>query len=100
MDSCDQPNTDAPQQLEMNDRPTLDVTNLECPSALRTYRRRKFAHRWIICMGPKPGKLYYVLRKYRKMQQELLGSDCIDDPDPFVPTYVFYCFTGNPPSEK
>ena len=38
--------------------------------------------------------MYYVMYKYRKRQRQLLENDDIEDPDPYVPTYVFYCFTG------
>lgn len=40
------------------------------------------------------GKMYYTMRKFRNRQKVLLDTDDIDDPDPFYPTYIFYCFTG------
>lgn len=40
-------------------------------------------------------KTYHVLRKFRNRQRILLETDDIEDPDPFMPTYIFYCFTGN-----
>lgn len=41
-------------------------------------------------------KMYYVMYKYRKRQRQLLEDNDIEDPDPYDPTYVFYCFTGKP----
>jgi len=36
----------------------------------------------------------YVIAKFRTKQLALLGDDYSSDPDPFHPTYVFYCFQG------
>ncbi len=40
------------------------------------------------------GKMYYIMKKFRTWQQVLLDKDDIEDPDPFYPTYIFYCFKG------
>ena len=40
------------------------------------------------------GKMYYVMKKFRDRQRDLLDGEDIEDPDPFVPTYIFYCFQG------
>jgi hypothetical protein len=39
-------------------------------------------------------RVYYMMRKFRQRQEELLGTENIEDPDPFEPTYIFYCFQG------
>ena len=39
-------------------------------------------------------RLQYILAKYRKLQKKLLDGGCIEDPDPYVETYIFYCFKG------
>jgi len=36
----------------------------------------------------------YIVNKFRNRQRALLDCDDITDPDPFVPTYLFYCFQG------
>lgn len=40
------------------------------------------------------GKLYRTMKKFRNRQRVLLDDDDIEDPDPFAPTYIFYCFQG------
>lgn len=40
------------------------------------------------------GKMYYIMHKFRRRQMILLDSEDIVDPDPFHPSYLFYCFTG------
>ena len=39
-------------------------------------------------------RMYYIMKKFRTRQRILLGEDK-SDPDPFMPTYIFYCFTGS-----
>ena len=34
------------------------------------------------------------MKKFRTKQSALLGDASMVDPDPFDPSYVFYCFTG------
>lgn len=46
------------------------------------------------CNSKDRAKAYRTLKKFREKQQDLLGDDSIEDPDPFEPTYVFYCFKG------
>jgi hypothetical protein len=36
-------------------------------------------------------KVSEILHTWRKKQRKLLDSRDIEDPDPFVQTYVFYC---------
>jgi len=37
----------------------------------------------------------YILAKFRSKQMAMLGEDeYSSDPDPFHPTYIFYCFQG------
>ena len=41
-------------------------------------------------------KVYHTLKKFRALQIDLLNDSDIEDPDPFQPTYIFFCFTGIP----
>ena len=40
-------------------------------------------------------KMYYIMKKFRNRQRVLLDDEDIEDPDPFLPTYIFYCFQGD-----
>jgi hypothetical protein len=68
-------------------KPTID------PESPKTSRRK------LLERIPKRSKkdqcrVYYMMRKFRQRQEELLGTENIEDPDPFEPTYIFYCFQG------
>ncbi len=39
---------------------------------------------------------YHILKKFRELQIDLLNDSDNEDPDPFEPTYIFFCFTGIP----
>ena len=69
-------------------RPTLDVDNLK--DILRKKHPKYFD-----CNARDKARIQYVLTKFRKLQQKLLEPDTdVKDPDPYVPTYIFYCFQG------
>ena len=76
------------------ERPTLDVDISESRSLEERRRRQWKKHMKSVLYIPTSDKqkAAYVLRKWRKKQRKLLGKTDIEDPDPFVETYVFYCF--------
>jgi Tat protein secretion system quality control protein TatD with DNase activity len=78
----------------MDTRPTLDVDNLSSPTSLRVKRTRLLLKR-IRTLHTKQERrrTTYILTKYRAKQTALLG-EFNEDPDPYVATYVFHCFTG------
>jgi len=79
----------------MDERPTLDVDNLSCPSSLRVKRNRLIQKRIReLHTKQERRRAGYVLTKYRAKQKALLSNVFDEDPDPYVATYVFYCFTG------
>ena len=68
--------------------PTID---LDSPEADHRARRRELQAR----LPRLDNKMLYVLNKFRKRQILLLMDEDIEDPNPYLPTYIFYCFTGN-----
>jgi hypothetical protein len=68
--------------------PTID---LESPEADYRARRKELQSR----LPRLDNKTLYVLNKFRKRQILLLMDEDIEDPNPYLPTYIFYCFTGN-----
>jgi hypothetical protein len=77
---------------EETPRPSIDI---DSPRGDKDERHKQFKK-----LLTKYGKVdyckaYHVLRKFRNRQRVLLETDDISDPDPFAPTYIFYCFTGN-----
>ncbi len=80
----------------MDTRPLLDVTNLKCSVSLYTDRKKQMKKRLMMDRTKQEKRrVYYVLSKYRAKQKLLLESGSIEDPDPYSPSYVFYCFTGD-----
>ncbi len=71
---------------ESTPRPLLDVTDLNPTKKLLQDRRRVF--RKAMPKGSK--KLARLLYKFREKQRELLGSEDIEDPNPYDKKYVFY----------
>jgi hypothetical protein len=73
--------------MEETQKPTIDpespVSNRKAVKRIPKYEGRDYQ------------RMYYVMKKYRTLQTELLDEDEWDDPDPFIPTYIFYCFTGS-----
>ena len=67
---------------------TIDI---DSPEADARARRRELQAR----LPRLDNKMLYVLNKYRKRQILLLMDEDIEDPNPYLPTYIFYCFTGN-----
>lgn len=76
---------------EQTPKPTID---LHSPEAEYTERRKEFLKLFPKYSKLDYGKMYYIMKKFRIRQQLLLDADDIEDPDPFYPTYVFYCFKG------
>jgi hypothetical protein len=70
---------------EETPKPTIDPL-----SPTRKRSKRKIP----TCDAKTHVQSYRTLRKFREKQKMLLGDDDIEDPDPFEPTYLFYCFTG------
>ena len=81
---------------EMNTpRPTINTDLPEGSSQLQTYRRRQIVKRMPALTAKEKARMSYIVCKFRKKQMALLGEDdYCSDPDPFRPTYVFYCFQG------
>ena len=79
---------------DMTPRPTIDPESMVNSLAYKV-RKNEMAKK-IPKYGPKDyAKMYRVMKKYRKKQLEMLeDDDDIEDPDPYAPSYVFYCFTG------
>lgn len=78
---------------DMTPKPTIDPES-PTSSLLRKMRQTEMAKR-ISKYGKKDyAKMYRVMKKYRTRQMDLLKDDDIEDPDPYVSTYVFHCFTG------
>ena len=65
----------------MTPRPTIN------PELPQMHRKRKPIAKY-------NQQVSYIVNKFRKRQMVLLDTDDIEDPDPFMPTYIFYCFTG------
>jgi hypothetical protein len=72
-------------------KPTID---LDSPRGDHKEREKEFLKLLPKYNKVDSGKLYYVMRKFRNRQKVLLDTHDIEDPDPFYPTYLFYCFKG------
>ncbi len=75
------------------ERPTIDVKT-RSDDKLTKKRKKAWKHflKEVLDIPKKDRKkAASVLHKWRKKQRELLDNDNIEDPDPFVQTYVFYC---------
>lgn len=64
--------------------------DLDSPEADHRARRKALQTR----LPRLDNKMLYVLNKFRKRQILLLMDEDIEDPNPYLPTYIFYCFTG------
>lgn len=79
----------------MDTRPTLDVDNLSSPTSLRVKRNRLLQKRIRACHSKQERRRSsYILTKYRAKQKALLDNVVNEDPDPYVASYIFFCFTG------
>jgi len=76
----------------MDPRPTLQVTNLSFPAALRASRKRDHLSRLASWTKQDKQKLYRVMYTFRTKQRALTDDDP-EDPSPYTPTYVFYCLS-------
>lgn len=79
--------------METTLKPTIDV---ESSVSKNSQKARRIGHAKRIPKYEKNdyAKMYRIMHKYRKRQRELLNESNIEDPYPYYPTYVFYCFTG------
>lgn len=77
----------------MTPRPSIDPES-PVPSLLRKMRRNELLKRIPKYEKKDYAKVYRTMKKYRTKQIMLLEDEDIEDPDPYVPTYVFHCFTG------
>ena len=75
----------------MTPRPEID---LESPRVSAQERYREFKKLLPKYEKNDYGRMYYVMKKFRRRQQVLLDYEDIEDPDPYAPSYVFYCFQG------
>jgi hypothetical protein len=77
--------------VPMDPRPTLDVDNLRASKTLIKKRSRAIKH----ALPPKDDTVRKVLRRYRRRQARELDDS---DPDPYDPSYIFYCLDTLPRS--
>lgn len=75
----------------MTPRPTIDLGS---PRACSQERYKEFKKLLPKYNRKDYGKMYYVMKKFRERQRDLLEKENIEDPDPYMPTYIFYCFQG------
>jgi hypothetical protein len=78
----------------MDPRPILEVDDLVYSSTLEKTRKRRLRARMPIEDKHARRRFEYVINKYRGKQRALLEKFNIEDPDPYVPTYIFFCFQG------
>lgn len=76
---------------EETPKPTIDP---DSPRGDRKQREKEFLKLFPKYDKADYGKMYYTMRKFRNRQKVLLDAEDIEDPDPFMPTYLFYCFKG------
>jgi hypothetical protein len=73
----------------MDPKPTLDINKLEfCETRHREWKRHM---KNLIRQSTRMNR---IVHKWRKKQECLIGSDQ-EDPDPYKPTYVFYCLEAS-----
>lgn len=77
----------------MTPKPTIDLES-PVPALLRKMRRNEMAKRIPKYEKKDYAKMYRVMKKFRTRQMDLLEDNDIEDPDPYSPTYVFFCFKG------
>ena len=75
-------------------RPTIDTDLPVAPEKILSIRRRQLKDRMPPLTEKERRRMSYVIAKFRTKQLALLGDDYSPDPDPFHPSYVFYCFQG------
>lgn len=78
-------------EAEMTPRPTIEIDSL---NANYKERQKEFLKMFPKYSKVDYGKMYYTMKKFRNRQRVLLHTNDIEDPDPFFPTYLFYCFKG------
>ena len=73
------------RSVAMDPRPTLDIENLSPPKIL--VRQRKLLLKTAVCQGKGVTR---IVSRWRRLQRDSLSSTD-SDPDPYHPSYVFYC---------
>jgi hypothetical protein len=76
---------------DMTPRPQIDLNS---PCADRKTREKEFLKLFPKYSKTEYARTYYTLRKFRNRQKVLMDNENIEDPDPFYPSYLFYCFKG------
>lgn len=79
--------------METTPRPTIHTEGLT-PNALVKQRQKLFEHRLEKLLNPSPEetRVYrQVLSTHRARQTRRLGSRRDSDPNPYDPSYIFYC---------
>lgn len=72
-------------------KPSIDP---DSPRGDRKQREKEFLKLLPKYSKAEYARTYYVMKKFRNRQKVLLDAEDIEDPDPFYPTYLFYCFKG------
>lgn len=84
--------------MDSTPRPELNVDDLDSTVTLHKQRAEEFKKRLPKFTERRKRRIRYILTKFRAKQKEMLDKvykDAeYDDPDPYDPTYLFYCFTG------
>lgn len=75
-------------------RPTIETDLPTAPEKLQSQRRRQHKERMPPLTPKERSRMCYIVTKFRNKQTALLGGDYSSDPDPYCPTYIFYCFQG------
>lgn len=76
----------------MESRPHLDVDNLSVPASLTRSRKAHYRSRLSPWTKEDKQRLYRILYTFRRKQRDLTDEN-VEDPDPYDPTYVFYCLS-------
>ncbi len=84
--------------MDSTPRPELNVDDLDSTVTLHKQRAEEFKKRLPKFTERRKRRIRYILTKFRAKQKEMLDKvykDAeYDDPDPYDPTYLFYCCTG------
>jgi len=75
-------------------RPNIDTTQPEVSKDIINKRRLSQKKRMPFRSIEMKQRDYYIVNKYRSKQKTLLEEEYDSDPDPYAPTFVFFCFQG------
>lgn len=84
--------------VNMEPRPTVDVTNLDSTRRLRSHRRKvmkRILKAFMDLSKQEKKSVSKVVSWYRSRQKKLLG-ETDSDPNPYDSTYIFYCLENAP----